>query len=443
MPLEEARHAAKTLRLRPGSLLELCDGRGHTVLAQLAAVDRQGAVVTTAEAPVQARLSGWQWEVACACGSLKGGRSDVLVEKCAELGAAAFTPVLTDRSPTIGGGGEQGRAHSGKRAGRRRGGEESEDEDGGGGSGREGRWGRVATAAMKQCLRPHAMALRPPASVAQLCQRIRGADAALVGTAGAPPLLFAAAALAGAPPGHGILCIGPEGDWTPEELAALLEAGAMPVGLGDLRLRAETAAVAMLAYTARDYKGLPAMVRRVVVLAVALLAFVSLAAPFPPPPPPTCWVRMIPNVELRGGDIPRSPIPRPSASHCCAACIDSDVCTAWTYDAVYEQCFLKYNRGWTYTPVDPSRKMTSSCEGPDCQPLGTLQCATRLQSCATRKCCAGLTCAVGGSRKGSCVVAKCAKRLQSCATRKCCAGLTCAVGGSRKGKCVVAKKADA
>ena len=172
MPLEEARHAAKTLRLRPGSLLELCDGRGHTVLAQLAAVDRQGAVVTTAEAPVQvrgrpmcvhppvlrcawvraaaaphplpgfaaltsslnqtllasppllpqARLSGWQWEVACACGSLKGGRSDVLVEKCAELGAAAFTPVLTDRSPTIGGGGEQGRAHSGKRAGRRRGG---------------------------------------------------------------------------------------------------------------------------------------------------------------------------------------------------------------------------------------------------------------------------------------------------------------------------------
>lgn len=38
------------------------------------------------------------------------------------------------------------------------------------------------------------------------------------------------------------------GDWTPEELQQLLAAGAQPVALGDLRLRAETAAVALLAY---------------------------------------------------------------------------------------------------------------------------------------------------------------------------------------------------
>jgi 16S rRNA (uracil1498-N3)-methyltransferase len=101
---------------------------------------------------------------------------------------------------------------------------------------------------MKQCLRPHAMALAPPCSVQQLCKRIRGADAAFVGTAGAAPVAAAAAALAAAPAGLGILCIGPEGDWTPEELAALLDAGATPVSLGDLRLRAETAAVALLAY---------------------------------------------------------------------------------------------------------------------------------------------------------------------------------------------------
>lgn len=104
---------------------------------------------------------------------------------------------------------------------------------------------------MKQCLRPHALELRPPCSVEQLCERIREADVALVGTAGAPPLQAVAAQLA-ARPGQqqprGILCIGPEGDWTPEELQALLAAGARPVGLGDLRLRAETAAVALLAY---------------------------------------------------------------------------------------------------------------------------------------------------------------------------------------------------
>lgn len=126
------------------------------------------------------------------------------------------------------------------------GGEEGDPE---GGSGREGRWARVATAAMKQCLRPHALTIAVPVSVSQLCSRIRAADAALVGTAGAPPLSEVAAALPrGRQPRHGILCIGPEGDWTAEELAALVAAGARPVGLGDLRLRAETAAVALLSY---------------------------------------------------------------------------------------------------------------------------------------------------------------------------------------------------
>lgn len=202
--------------------------------------------------------SGWQWDVACACGSLKGGRSDWLVEKAAELGAAALTPLLTQRSPTVGSsGGEDERpaaaARSSRRAGRRRGddagGDDGEATDAAG-SGREGRWARVATAAMKQCLRPHALELRPPCTVEQLCERIRAADAALVGVGpSAPPLHQVAAQLPAAPaqPLHGLLCIGPEGDWTPEELQALLAAGARPVALGDLRLRAETAAVALLA----------------------------------------------------------------------------------------------------------------------------------------------------------------------------------------------------
>lgn len=43
-----------------------------------------------------------------------------------------------------------------------------------------------------------------------------------------------------------LLLIGPEGDWTPEEQRALVEAGTLPVGLGDLRLRTETAALALL-----------------------------------------------------------------------------------------------------------------------------------------------------------------------------------------------------
>lgn len=43
------------------------------------------------------------------------------------------------------------------------------------------------------------------------------------------------------------LIVGPEGDFTPAEVDALLEAGGIAVGLGPLRLRVETAAVALLA----------------------------------------------------------------------------------------------------------------------------------------------------------------------------------------------------
>ena len=43
------------------------------------------------------------------------------------------------------------------------------------------------------------------------------------------------------------LVVGPEGDFTPAEVERLLEAGAVAVGLGPLRLRVETAAVALLA----------------------------------------------------------------------------------------------------------------------------------------------------------------------------------------------------
>jgi len=46
--------------------------------------------------------------------------------------------------------------------------------------------------------------------------------------------------------GGGILIVGPEGDFTDAEVAALVAAGAQPVGLGPLRLRVETAAVAIM-----------------------------------------------------------------------------------------------------------------------------------------------------------------------------------------------------
>ena len=45
---------------------------------------------------------GLKWEVVAAMSSLKGGRAETLVEKISELGAWSLTPLLTERSPSIG-----------------------------------------------------------------------------------------------------------------------------------------------------------------------------------------------------------------------------------------------------------------------------------------------------------------------------------------------------
>ena len=104
---EDTRHATRSLRLGPGALLEVCDGRGGVAPAEVLAIEdrgRDGAVAAVAPTrePARTAFDGPRWDVAVACGGLKGGRADWLVEKCAELGAASVVPLLTERSPTIG-----------------------------------------------------------------------------------------------------------------------------------------------------------------------------------------------------------------------------------------------------------------------------------------------------------------------------------------------------
>ena len=84
---EESRHATKALRLKPGDRLEVCDGAGGLVIAELVGMEGSGrdggvAAVAAVEEVRRIPFAGPRWDVAVACGSLKGGRADWLVEKC-------------------------------------------------------------------------------------------------------------------------------------------------------------------------------------------------------------------------------------------------------------------------------------------------------------------------------------------------------------------------
>ena len=228
----EAGHA-KTLRLRPGGEVELCDGRGG-VQAALVLETGRGRALVRGRGPVERTpWTGPRFRVAAALGSLQGGRAEFLVEKAAELGAEVVLPLLTSRSDDV-------------RAGRVE------------------RLRRVALSASKQSLRLHHLKVAEPATVAEVTGMIWGesqsgveratspSPLALLAAQGAPPLgtyMEVLRPLSRDVPGRSVpvyLLVGPEGDFTDDEVAHFAEAGALPVGLGLLRLRVETAALALL-----------------------------------------------------------------------------------------------------------------------------------------------------------------------------------------------------
>ena len=193
---EESRHATRALRLKPGDALEVCDGVGGLGLGRLMETTAKGnEAVVEVEAMIEDELgSGMDWEVVAAFGGLKGGRGDWLVEKAAELGARTLTPLLTERSAAIGKGE---------------------------GSGRESRWGRVAHAASKQSLRACGLIVNAPTDVAELCAEIErdgSSRLTLLAAAGAPPIGDVVRAAGADVARSGRILIGPEGDFTDEEI---------------------------------------------------------------------------------------------------------------------------------------------------------------------------------------------------------------------------------
>ncbi|MEW5309926.1 MAG: hypothetical protein WDW38_001766 [Sanguina aurantia] len=235
---DEARHAY-VLRLKAGDQLELCDGLGWTQHCEISACDKTGASVYTLAQPVYHAWQGPAWVVAVGCTTLKGSRCEWLVEKSTELGAHGLIPFTTERSQGL----SKNKFKTGKN---------SDDVE----EFQMGRLQRVAVAATKQSLRTHGLHLHPVTALPLVSQLKafkeaagpRGLSLGLVAVAGAPPLHEVLEQTASDGPGAParMLFIGPEGDFTPAELEMLLQAGVRPVGLGALRLRTETAAVALL-----------------------------------------------------------------------------------------------------------------------------------------------------------------------------------------------------
>ncbi len=211
---DESRHLQTVLRVKPGERVTLFDGQGRTRLAAISSADKHGLSLH-ADAPVQAYPCRPCHLTLFACVS-KGSRMDWTVEKAVELGVARLVPVISERTIVR--------------------------LDAGDSDAKTDRWSRVAEEAARQCGAVWLPEIAPPAPfktcLPTLAQAMPVFVAALAPAA--KPLREALSAFISPPP-HAGWFVGPEGDFTPAELDALLAAGALPVSLGQQVLRAETA----------------------------------------------------------------------------------------------------------------------------------------------------------------------------------------------------------
>lgn len=237
LPAAAARHV-QVLRMQPGHTLTLFDGRGGEFDAQVTHMGRNEVRVTVGEHRAIEREA--QRPVHLVVGMPANERMDWLVEKATELGVQRITPVMTERSVL--------RLH-GERAEKK-----------------QAHWQAIAISACEQCGRNRVPTIALPLRLSdwlaapQPVMADKTTDTTLpdandlhavlslhASTQPWSDLLGRAAPQSDAP-GAVVLLSGPEGGLSDAEDAAARQAGYVAVHVGPRVLRAETAALAALAY---------------------------------------------------------------------------------------------------------------------------------------------------------------------------------------------------
>ena len=230
---EESRHCAKVLRHTAGDIINVIDGSGTLYECRIVECGRQ--VVCSVESAVEGFGAHGYHLTMAVCPTKNIDRYEWFLEKATELGMDVVVPVLGD--------------HSERRVVKPE------------------RLEKILVSAAKQSLKGAVPSLREVITVKQFIKesaQLPGVKLIAYCSEGEKMTLAEAVAAAVKASGAGAygkpyitILIGPEGDFSPAEVDAAVEAGFKPLTLGKSRLRTETAAVAAVAgvYFLCDNKG--------------------------------------------------------------------------------------------------------------------------------------------------------------------------------------------
>jgi len=225
---EESHHLVVVNRCGRGEPVIAFDGHGHEWICECADPAKAAAVLRVKEFRQAKPLP---CAITLAQALPKGATMDEIVRQATELGVVRIAPLIAERT----------QVHlDGDRA-------EKKTE----------KWRTTAIEAAKQCGNPWLPEIVPIQKLADYLAAAGDHDLKLVASlhAGATSLKKALAhyhAKHARPPHRVLWLVGPEGDFSPAEMTALIMAGFTPITLGPLVLRCDTAALCALSILSHE-----------------------------------------------------------------------------------------------------------------------------------------------------------------------------------------------
>jgi 16S rRNA (uracil1498-N3)-methyltransferase len=221
----ELLHHLRVRRIGEGEVIPIFDGQGQIASATLIRLGNKTGELTIA-AVKQYTQSELPYGITLAQGLAGGDKMDWVIEKAVETGASRIAPLQCERSVI-----KLHRSSDAERAQKRL-----------------IHWRTITQAACEQCERTVLPLVEPIQTMADYLSKASGDHLKdtlkLIFCTGDHPSL--AKMLAPLPAQNVILLIGPEGGFTPEEMALAIKAGFQAVSLGKRILRTETAGIAAI-----------------------------------------------------------------------------------------------------------------------------------------------------------------------------------------------------
>lgn len=205
---DESRHCVRSLRMTAGDTIYITDGRGTLAKGMIVSPDAAGCTVQIAKRDYRQRRAAYSLHLAIAP-TKNADRIEWFVEKAVELGIDEITPLITHNT-------ERTRLN-------------------------HSRLEKIAVSAMKQSLQCHLPLIHQETPIEAFVRDTAATAKIICHGHYEHPLQMWQACRRG---DDAAVLIGPEGDFTDEEIELADRAGYRPVTLGSSRLRTETAALA-------------------------------------------------------------------------------------------------------------------------------------------------------------------------------------------------------